>query len=138
MDARGGDRRRVAATRQLERVEMYSRTPANSAAFAARVRQQLASDCQAVPSPEPAVRDHAVVVLATSSRVPVIDVGWLAAGTHVTTVGPKQRGAAEFALDLVERADAVVAASLAQPLRQPRPAPVIGQQPAADQTPPTD
>ena len=48
---------------------------------------QLGGDGVGVP-----VGDGAqIVVLATSSPVPVIDAVWLSPGSYVTTVGPKQR-----------------------------------------------
>jgi len=69
---------------------------------------------EAVSSAEAASRHHGIVVLATNSRTPIIDPSWLAPGTHVTTLGPKQSGASEFGLDLVEAASVTVTDSLAQ------------------------
>ena len=51
---------------------------------------------------------------ATSSPVPVIDAAWLGPGTYVSTLGPKQRGRAEFGLDLPGAATLLVTDSLAQ------------------------
>jgi alanine dehydrogenase len=55
-----------------------------------------------------------IVVLATSSRQPVIEAGWLRSGTHVTTLGPKLKGANECPLELGDRADVIVTDSVAQ------------------------
>ena len=55
-----------------------------------------------------------IVILATSSPVPVIDAAWLGPGTYVSTLGPKQRGRAEFGLDLPGAATLLVTDSLAQ------------------------
>lgn len=104
----------IAAVRDLERVDVYSATPAHARAFAARAGGELGVPCFTAPSAELATREHAIVVLATSSPVPVIDSRWVAPGAHVTTVGRKQQGAAEFGLDLVERADAIATDSLPQ------------------------
>ena len=104
----------ITAIRQVERVSVFSRTSDHAEAFAQRVREELGVECDAVGSAEAASRHHGIVVLATNSRTPVIDPSWLTPGTHVTTVGPKQQGASEFGLDLVEAASIAVTDSLAQ------------------------
>lgn len=38
---------------------------------------------------EEAVRERDVVVVATNSPVPALGAGWIAPGTHVTTLGPR-------------------------------------------------
>jgi len=43
-----------------------------------------------------------------------VEAAWLAAGTAVTTVGPKQVGRSEFGPDLPARADLIVTDSPAQ------------------------
>ena len=53
-------------------------------------------------------------MLATGSPAPVIEAAWLAPGTYVATLGPKQRGRAEFGLDLPAAAAVIVTDSLAQ------------------------
>lgn len=104
----------ITAVRDVDEVSVHSPTPAHAQAFAQRVRAELGVACEVVDSAEEAVREKDIVVLATRSRTPVIERDWLAPGTHVTTVGPKQQGASEFGLDLVEAADVVVTDSLAQ------------------------
>jgi len=104
----------ITAVRRIDRAMVYSRTAAHAEAFAKRVREELGVDCTAVDSAEAATRDLAIVVLATNSRTPVLDANWLAPGTHVTTVGPKQLEISEFGLDLVEAADVIVTDSLPQ------------------------
>lgn len=49
-----------------------------------------------------------VVVLATSSAVPVVEAAWLAAGVTVVSVGAFAPHALEFGGDLIERADLIV------------------------------
>jgi len=68
-------------------------------------------------------------VLATSSAVPVAEAGWLAPGTAVTTVGPKQAGRAEFGPDLPARAGVVATDSPAQ-LRAYEPPALLADAPA--------
>ncbi len=104
----------ISAVRDIRQVSVYSPTSAHAEVFARRVRDELGVAGESVETAEAAARDHDIVVLATTSRTPVIDPAWLAPGTHVTTVGPKQQGASEFGLDLVEAAQVVVTDSLAQ------------------------
>jgi alanine dehydrogenase len=61
-----------------------------------------------------AVRERDVVILATTSPVPVLDAADLAPGTHVNAVGFKQRGRAEFGPDLPAAAALIATDSPAQ------------------------
>lgn len=65
--------------RQFTEVRVWS--PRHAAGFAAQ------HGVTAAASVEAAVRGADVVVIATSSSVPVLDGGWLAAGSHVNAIG---------------------------------------------------
>ncbi|MFL6074695.1 MAG: ornithine cyclodeaminase family protein [Mycobacteriales bacterium] len=104
----------IAAVRPLARVAVYSRSPERREALADRVRGELGVPARAVTNAREAVAGQDIVVLATSSGTPVIDAGWLAPGTAVTTVGPKQAGRAEFGPDLPARAALIATDSPAQ------------------------
>jgi ornithine cyclodeaminase len=95
-------------------VTVFSPTPARREAFAARIRAELGVPARPVPSAAAAVRDRDVVLVATTSAVPVLAAADLAPGTHVNTVGFKQQGRAEFGIDLLDVADALVTDSPAQ------------------------
>jgi ornithine cyclodeaminase/alanine dehydrogenase-like protein (mu-crystallin family) len=71
--------------RAFERVRIYSRTPEHAQALAAEAETPF--PVEAVESVEAAVGDADVVVTATSSREPVLELGWLAPGAHVNAVG---------------------------------------------------
>jgi ornithine cyclodeaminase len=104
----------AAATRRLATVAVHSRDASRREAFAARVESELGVPATASPSAREAVEDADLVVLATSSSVPVIEASWLRAGAYLTTVGPKQVDRHEFGLDLAERATVLVTDSLRQ------------------------
>ena len=104
----------AAAVRPLREVTVHSRSAANREAFAARVRAELGVPARAVGSATAAVTGRDIVVLATTSRTPVLDARDLAPGTHVNTVGFKQRHRAEFGVDLLDAADVLVTDSPAQ------------------------
>lgn len=65
---------------QIDELRVWSRNPEHAAAFARECRGR-AMDA------ETAVRDADVVVVATSSREPVLRGSWLSAGAHVNSVG---------------------------------------------------
>lgn len=104
----------INAVRDLEQVLVWSRDPARRAGFARRARNDLGVKAREADSAEQAVRESDLVVLATSSGTPVIRADWVHPGSHVTTLGPKQQGRAEFDLALADRAEVIVTDSLAQ------------------------
>ncbi len=65
---------------------MVSRRPERAQAFARRAAEESEVEVRAVGTVEEAVRERDVVVVATNSPVPVLDAGWIAPGTHVTTL----------------------------------------------------
>jgi alanine dehydrogenase len=104
----------AAAVRPLRDVTVHSRTPARREAFAARVRAELGIPARPVAAPAAAVTGRDVVVIATTSTRPVLDARDVDPGTHVSTVGFKQRDRAEFGSDLLDAADVLVTDSPAQ------------------------
>jgi ornithine cyclodeaminase len=104
----------LAVVRDLREVRVYSRDPARRSAFAARAQHLVGGQCRPAPDARTAVDGAQIVILATSSPAPVIDAAWIAPGSYVTTLGPKQQGRAEFGLDLPEAASLLVTDSLDQ------------------------
>ena len=104
----------LSAVRPVAEVRVYSRDPARRAAFAERARPLVAGTCRPVTDARAAVTGAEIVILATSSPVPVIDLAWIGPGSYVTTLGPKQHGRAEFGLDLPAAAALLVTDSTAQ------------------------
>jgi ornithine cyclodeaminase len=100
--------------RQLSEVRVYSRDPARREAFARLARRLTSVPCHPAPTARDAVTGAQIVILATSSPVPVIDTGWLEPGSYVSTLGPKQQGRAEFGPDLAAAAAVAATDSLAQ------------------------
>lgn len=73
--------------RPFETVRMFAPTAAHAQALVAKCRWRPGLEVTVAPSAEQAVRGADVVVTATSSREPVLERGWLAAGAHVNAVG---------------------------------------------------
>ncbi len=109
------------AVREIEEVVVASRHPERAAAFARRAAGELGLEARAVADVRDAVRGRNVVVVATDSAVPVLDAGWIDAGTHVTTLGPKTVSRHEVPAGLADRAAVVLTDSVAQAAGYPEP-----------------
>lgn len=66
----------------------------------------------ACPTAELAVRNAEIVCTATYSRQPILDVAWLAPGTHINAIGSNHPDRREIPGELVHRADMIVADSI--------------------------
>jgi ornithine cyclodeaminase/alanine dehydrogenase-like protein (mu-crystallin family) len=107
------------AVRALDDVRVYSRTADGREAFARRARDELDVEARAVDTTTEAVTAADIVVLATTSRTPVIDASDIAAGTHVTSLGPKAASGHETPTELVTAAAIVTCDSPAQAASYP-------------------
>jgi alanine dehydrogenase len=116
----------LAAVRQLRDVRVYSPDESRRTSFAERARSLVTGTCRPVRDARTAVEGAEIVILATSSPTPVLDAGWIGPGTHVTTLGPKQQGRAEFGLDLAEAASLLVTDSPEQIARYEPPSLLVG------------
>jgi alanine dehydrogenase len=104
----------ISAVRPLRAVRVYSPGPASREAFARRAAAELGVPAVGVEAPAAAVDGAGIVVLATTSRQPVIEAGWVAARTHVSTLGPKTADAHECPPELADRAGVILTDSPAQ------------------------
>ncbi|HEY7429608.1 MAG TPA: hypothetical protein VH641_02625 [Streptosporangiaceae bacterium] len=104
----------ITAVRPLAQLLVWSRDPTHRAAFTRRAARELDLPATEAASAGQAVGASDIVVLATSSAAPVIETGWVQPGCHVTTLGPKQQGRAEFGASLAARAAVIATDSVAQ------------------------
>ncbi len=84
----------IAATRTLAEVRIAGSAPGRAAKFAADIAPAALAEvgASAIPvtaceSARAAVDGAAIIVTATSSATPVLQAGWLSAGTHINAVG---------------------------------------------------
>lgn len=103
----------LAAVRNLTQVKVYSPNAANRTAFADKMSRTLGVDVLAAVNPRQAIEGADVVVTATSSTEPVFDGGWLAPGTHVTSIanGDKKRTRQEIDQTTLRRSDPIFVTS---------------------------
>jgi ornithine cyclodeaminase/alanine dehydrogenase-like protein (mu-crystallin family) len=111
----------LAHVRRFEEVRIWGRDRGRAELCVADVRAlpTLPSPCEvrAVPSVQEAVDDAVVVITATAARAPLVRAEWLSPGAHVTAVGSDGPDKQELDIDVLARADLVVADSLAQCIR---------------------
>jgi len=84
----------VALVRDLREVRVWSRSLDNRTAFAREMRSRVNAPVTVAASARDAVDGADLIVLATSSREPVVRSEWIADGAHVCAVGacrPDQR-----------------------------------------------
>lgn len=106
--------RAAACIRDLREVRVHGRTASRAEALCADLERELGVPMLPVASAREAVEPADLVICATNSAEPVLDADWVAAGAHVTTIGPKLRGAHELPVELADRAACIVCDSPAQ------------------------
>ena len=101
----------IAATRTLAEVRIAGSAPGRAAKFAADIAPAALAEvgASAIPvtaceSARAAVDGAAIVVTATSSATPVLQAGWLSAGTHINAVGACLPHTRELDTETVARA----------------------------------
>ena len=102
------------AVRKLTRIRVFGRDEENRRRFAAEMTVLIGVPVEPAASAQAAVEDADIVICATSSTSPVLRAGWLKAGAHVNTVGPKTVSEHELGIDVAERATTIATDSLAQ------------------------
>jgi len=73
----------------LKLARVFSRNPQSRERFAVRMSEKLALPVKPSVSAEEAMAGADIVLCATDSAMPVIDVGSLKSGAHINSVGPK-------------------------------------------------
>jgi ornithine cyclodeaminase len=84
------------AARRLRRVRAWSRNPEHVRAFAEGARRRHGIAVEAAATAREAVTGADLVCTVTSSREPVVEAGWIAAGAHVNAVGASLAAAREL------------------------------------------
>jgi ornithine cyclodeaminase len=103
--------------RRPRRVKVWGRTPERARACAAELQQRWGLPVAAVATAREAVAGSQVVVTATPAREPILRAEWVDPGTHVTAVGSDGPDKRELDVELLARADKVVADRMDQCLR---------------------
>jgi ornithine cyclodeaminase len=92
----------------LSDVRVWGRTAAKAEQLVARLAERFDFDVSVARDPQVAVAGADVVVAATTSATPVLEVEWLAPGATVISVGSFAADRSEVPVELLRRAAAVV------------------------------
>ncbi|MEX0806526.1 MAG: ornithine cyclodeaminase family protein [Candidatus Binatia bacterium] len=82
----------MCAVRNIKRVNVYSPTKANRAAFAKEMAQKVTAEVRPVDSAEEAVRDVDIIAATTNSLTRVVSPEWVRPGIHLTCVRVPELG----------------------------------------------
>jgi ornithine cyclodeaminase/alanine dehydrogenase-like protein (mu-crystallin family) len=98
----------ILEVRNVSRVLVYSRSKAHRAAFVRSVSKKIAVRVANAGSVEEVARKSDILVLATSSHVPLFSGSIVRLGTHVNTIGASLPSSREIDTTLVKRSVLVV------------------------------
>ena len=104
--------------RKITRVDAFDLSPEKSRAYVEVVAAEHGLDVRVAASAEEAVAEADIVVTTTPSRQPHFSAAWLHQGLHITAMGADMAAKQELAVEVMSRADKVVADSLSQCLTQ--------------------
>ena len=89
--------------RPLDRIQVYSPTPAHRERFAAEMREQHGIAVEVMDDPRAVYRGADILAGCTDSAVPVIEGEWLEPGMHVIAIGGRPDDAARARFDVTLR-----------------------------------
>ena len=104
--------------RRPRSVVVYGRTEERADAYAREMESRFDLPVQSAKSVREAVEGADLVITTTPSREPIVAAEWLSPGTHVTAVGADLAEKQELDVQVLARADKVVADRLEQCARQ--------------------
>ena len=99
----------ICKVRNIKSVLVYSRSRDNRSRFAESMSLRLGAQVTAVDSAQACVSEASIVVTITSAKSPVLEGGWISAGTHINAAGNNHWMKQEVDYSLVERASLIVA-----------------------------
>lgn len=102
------------AIRDIKQVQVYSRTEQNRMKFAKEMTEKLGINVIPVDSPKKCVENADIVICATNSLSPVLEMNWLKQGVHINTVGPKAINGSEIPIEIASQSTVITTDSLEQ------------------------
>lgn len=100
--------------RKINRVYVYDHHPINMATFIGEMEHRIEAELFPASSLREALQGSGVVVTCTPSRKPIINAAWIDPGTHITAMGADAPEKQELDVELLVKADCLIADSIAQ------------------------
>lgn len=104
----------IDAVRDLKRVRVWSRTPANRDAFVEDLKKQFDFEITACDSVEEAAKDCPIITTFTRAKEPFVFADMISPGTHINAGGAIIPTNAEIDQGVFDRCDKIVCDNLAQ------------------------
>jgi alanine dehydrogenase len=92
----------------LDKTKAYDVVPHRAKEFAGSISKELGLSVETVETSRECVEESDVLVLATTSKVPVLDGDWVKTGTHLNSIGVVGPEGRELDDKIVEKAKIVV------------------------------
>lgn len=102
----------LASVRRIPRVSVWGPTMINADTYARRLVEEHDLYIEIAASAEEAIREADLIITATPTQTPLIQAEWLKAGVHITAVGSNEPTKQELAIDVLKRADVIIADNL--------------------------
>ena len=102
------------SVRQFESAMVYSPNVGHCQAFADELSPKTGIPIKVFSAAEEVVRRAEVLICATTSVTPILDVGWLSPGMHINTIGPKFKDRHELPVEAARKSHTIVTDSLQQ------------------------
>jgi ornithine cyclodeaminase len=102
----------LAEVRDLRQLHVWARRAQAAQEYAADMRRTLGIDVVVAASVQDAVAAADILVTTTASHEPLVRAGFVRPGTHITAMGSDFEHKRELAVDVLARADLVVADSV--------------------------
>ncbi|MBI1879420.1 MAG: ornithine cyclodeaminase family protein [Chloroflexi bacterium] len=102
------------AVRRVGLVSVWGRSPMHVDSYARRLVEDHDLNIEIASSLEAAVRQADLLITATASQAPLIKAAWLKPGVHITAVGGNHPAKQELHVDVLQRADVIIADKLEQ------------------------
>lgn len=100
--------RAISHVRQLSEVRVWGRSLERAKTLAKRMSHEIGLTVSASKSVEAALEGADIVCTVTAAREPILELRWVAGGTHINLVGSSFAGPAEADNSLVARARFIV------------------------------
>jgi ornithine cyclodeaminase len=104
----------IEAVRNLKRVRVWSRTPANRDTFVAELREAFDFEITPCDTVEEAARDCPIITTFTRAKEPFVFADMISPGTHINAGGAIIPTNAEIDQGVLDRCDKIVCDNLAQ------------------------
>ena len=100
--------RGAAIVRQIKTVRVYSPTRENRESFAREMAHETGMNIHPVDSAAEAVTGADLILMATSTREPILEPAWISPGAHINAMGTTFLGKSEVAPEVFRKTDLVV------------------------------